>query len=72
MVEIVLERDDCTSCGNCVEIDETLFTFDSDDKATMVGAQRDDDMDELEVEDASIYQQAADACSGECIEVYDD
>ncbi|WP_455644794.1 ferredoxin [Methanosphaera sp.] len=72
MVEIVLEREDCTSCGNCVEIDETLFTFDSDDKATLVGAERDDDVDELEVEDASVYQEAADVCSGECIEVYDD
>ena len=39
MVEIVLDRDECTSCGNCVEVDDSLFTFDSDDKATMIGSE---------------------------------
>ncbi len=72
MVEVVLERDMCTSCGHCVEIDETLFTFDDDDKATIIGSTRDDDMDEIEVDDATIYQKAADNCTGECIEIYDD
>lgn len=72
MAEIVLERTECTSCGNCVEIDETIFTFDTDDKATIIGSERDDDMDEIEVDDPTTYQEAADNCSGECIEVYDD
>lgn len=71
MAEIILERDDCTMCGHCVELDESLFTFDDDDKATLVGSDRDDNVDELEVEDSSIYEEAADNCTGECIEVYD-
>ena len=33
MYEVILEREDCTMCGNCVELDETLFTFDDDDLA---------------------------------------
>ncbi len=72
MYEVILEREDCTMCGNCVEVDETLFTFDSDDKATIVGSERDDDVDELEVDDAEPYKEAADSCTGECIEVYDE
>ncbi len=72
MYEIILEREDCTSCGNCVEIDENKFTFDNDDKATLIGSERDDDVDELSVDDAEIYEQAAEKCSGECIEVYEE
>ncbi|MDD6285505.1 ferredoxin [Candidatus Methanosphaera massiliense] len=72
MVEVVLDREECTSCGNCVEVDETKFTFDDDDKATIIGSERDDGMDEIEVDDASVYEEAAEKCQGECIEVYDD
>ena len=71
MYEVILEREDCTMCGNCVELDETLFTFDDDDLATIVGSTRDDDIDELEIDDIELYKEAADCCSGQCIEVYD-
>ena len=71
MYEVILEREDCTMCGNCVELDETLFTFDDDDLATIVGSTRDDDIDELEMDDMELYKEAADCCSGQCIEVYD-
>ena len=71
MYEVILEREDCTMCGNCVELDETLFTFDDDDLATNVGSTRDDDIDELEIDDIELYKEAADCCSGQCIEVYD-
>lgn len=72
MYQIILERDDCTMCGHCVELDETLFNFDDDDKATLIGSERDGNTDELMVEDAEIYQEAEDNCTGECIEVYED
>ncbi|WP_455645000.1 ferredoxin [Methanosphaera sp.] len=72
MYEVVLEREDCTMCGNCIEIDDTLFAFDDDDLATLIGSTRDDDVDEIEVDDAEIYKEAADNCTGECIEVYDE
>lgn len=71
MYEVILEREDCTMCGNCVELDETLFTFDDDDLATIVGSTRDDDIDELEIDDIELYKEAVDCCSGQCIEVYD-
>ena len=71
MYEVILEREDCTMCGNCVELDETLFTFDDDDLATIVGSTRDDDIDVLEIDDIELYKEAADCCSGQCIEVYD-
>ena len=71
MYEVILEREDCTMCGNCVELDETLFTFDDDDLATIVGSTRDDDIDELEIDDIELYKEAADCCSGKCIEVYE-
>lgn len=72
MYDVILEREDCTMCGNCVELDDTLFTFDDDDYATLVGSTRDDDVDELETDDIEIYKEAADCCTGECIEVYDE
>ena len=72
MYEVILERDDCTMCGHCVEIDETKFTFDDDDKATLIGSKRDDNTDELTVEDATIYEEAEENCTGECIEVYEE
>ncbi|AWX32140.1 ferredoxin [Methanosphaera sp. BMS] len=71
MAQIILERDECTMCGHCVELDESLFTFDDDDRATLVGSERDDNVDELEVEDTAIYEEAEENCTGECIEVYD-
>lgn len=72
MYEVILERDDCTMCGHCVEIDETKFTFDDDDKATLIGSKREDNTDELKVEDPSIYEEAEENCTGECIEVYEE
>lgn len=72
MYEIILERDDCTMCGNCVEIDETKFTFDTDNKATIIGSERDDNTDEITVDDAETYIEAEENCQGECIEVYDE
>ena len=71
MFVVFLVWEDCTMCGNCVELDETLFTFDDDDLATIVGSTRDDDIDELEIDDIELYKEAADCCSGQCIEVYD-
>lgn len=72
MYEVILEREDCTSCGHCVEIDETKFNFDDDDKATLIGSERDDNVDELTVEEAEVYEEAAENCTGECIEVYEE
>ena len=72
MATVILERDNCTMCGHCAEIDETLFNFDDDDKAMLIGAERDDNVDEIEVDDISVYEEAEDNCTGMCIEVYDD
>ena len=72
MYEVILEREDCTSCGHCVELDESKFSFDDDDKATLIGSERDDNVDELTTEEAEIYEEAAENCSGECIEVYEE
>ena len=55
-----------------IYVDETLFTFDDDDRATIVGSNRDGDVDELEIDDIEVYTEAAENCSGECIEVYDE
>ncbi|RAP52218.1 MAG: ferredoxin, partial [Methanosphaera sp. rholeuAM130] len=54
------------------DLDETLFTFDDDDRATIVGSSRDGEVDELEIDDIEVYTEAAENCSGECIEVYDE
>ncbi len=72
MYEVILVRDDCTMCGHCIDVDDTLFEFDDDDRATIIGSTRDDEIDEYEVDDIEIYKEAADNCLGECIEVYDD
>ncbi|MCD7781760.1 MAG: ferredoxin [Methanosphaera sp.] len=73
MYEVILERDDCMMCGHCVEVDDSLFAFDQeDDLATLIGSTREDDIDEIEVDDVEVYKEAADLCTGECIEVFDD
>ena len=72
MYEVILEQEECMMCGNCVELDDYLFTFDDDDRATLIGSEREDDVDELEVDDIEVYKEAAAICSAECIEVLDD
>ncbi len=72
MYQVILERDDCTMCGHCVEIDETKFNFDDDDKAMLIGAEREDNVDEIQVEEVDIYEEAEDKCTGQCIEVYEE
>lgn len=72
MYQVILERDDCTMCGHCVEIDETKFNFDDDDKAMLIGAEREDNVDEIQVEEVDIYEEAEDNCTGQCIEVYEE
>ncbi|RAP48139.1 MAG: ferredoxin [Methanosphaera sp. rholeuAM6] len=72
MYQVILERDDCTMCGHCVEIDETKFNFDEDDRAMIIGAQREDNVDELTVEESEIYEEAEENCTGQCIEVFEE
>ena len=72
MYEINLERDDCTMCGNCVKVDKEKFTFDDDDRTTLIGSQREDNIDIITVEEAEIYKEAEENCSGECILVLED
>ncbi|MDO5851623.1 MAG: ferredoxin [Methanobacteriaceae archaeon] len=72
MYDVILERDECKMCGHCVELDETVFNFDDDDKATLIGSEREDDVDEISVDDITIYQDAQTTCTGDCIEIYDE
>jgi ferredoxin len=72
MYQVILERDNCTMCGHCVEIDESKFNFDDDDKAMIIGAEREDNVDEITVEDVEVYEEAEENCTGQCIEVFEE
>jgi ferredoxin len=56
--ELVIDRDECTSCGQCADDLPDVFEMDDDDIASVknsAGASEDDIQEEI------------DACPGECI-----
>lgn len=49
--KVVIERDKCTSCENCVEECPEYFELDDEGLSHLIGSKRVDDNDELELED---------------------
>lgn len=71
--KVVIERDKCTSCGNCEEECSEFFELDSSDGLShLLGSKKIDDNDELEVEDPDCCLDAALSCPVICIHVYDE
>jgi ferredoxin len=56
--EVVIDRDECTSCGQCADDLPDVFAMDDDDIATVVAGHAGSEDD---------IQEEIDACPGECI-----
>ncbi len=70
--KVVIERDKCTSCENCVEECPEYFELDDEGLSHLIGSKRVDDNDELELKDADCCLDAALSCPVVCIHVYED
>ena len=55
--EVYIDRDECTSCGQCADDLPEIFAVDDDDIAIVVGHNGSEDE----------IQEEIDACPGECI-----
>ena len=58
MREVYIEKDECTSCGQCADDLPEVFAMDDDDIAIVIEGHNGDE-DEI--------QEEIDACPGECI-----
>ena len=56
--EVVIDRDECTSCGQCSDDLPDVFAMDDDDIAVVVAGHAGSEDD---------IQEEIDACPGECI-----
>jgi ferredoxin len=72
MFKIVIERDNCTSCGSCEDVCPELFELDETSIAHIIGSERIDNKDELETEDQRCSVDAAESCPVMIIHVYED
>lgn len=70
--KVVVERIECTSCGNCEEECPEYFEIDGEGLSHIKGSERIDDNDELELDDADCCLDAALSCPVVCIHVYED
>lgn len=69
MNKITHERDKCIGCGACASICPSYWTMGDDGKSDLKGANQLDSTEnfELEIEDLSCNNDAADACPVQCI-----
>ena len=70
--KIVIERNDCTSCGNCELECPEYYEMDQEGLAHLKGSKRVDKNDELELEDIDCCLEAALSCTAMCVHVYED
>ncbi|HTX60855.1 MAG TPA: ferredoxin, partial [Methanobacterium sp.] len=71
-MKVVVERSECTSCGNCEEECPKYFEIDQEGLSHIPGSERVGDNDELELDDADCCLDAALSCPVVCIHVYED
>lgn len=67
MAKIKLEREKCIGCGSCQALCPKYFELKEDGKSSVVGAQREGEIDILETEKIECADQAAQACPAQCI-----
>ncbi|MDD1774430.1 MAG: ferredoxin [Methanobacterium sp.] len=70
--KVVIERDECTSCGNCEDECPELFQLDEGGIAHLKNSARVNNNDELYLEDPDCSLDAALNCPVVCIHVYED
>ncbi len=70
--KLVVERDKCTSCGSCVDLCPELFELDESGISHIIGSERFEKMDELEMEEEKCGVDAAESCPVMCIHLYEE
>ncbi len=70
--KVVVERNECTSCGNCEEECPEYFEIDAEGLSHLLNSARKGDNDELEVDESDCVLEAAFSCPVVCIHVYED
>lgn len=72
MFKVVVERDRCTSCGSCEDLCPELFELDEGGIAHIIGSERVDNKDVIEMEEETCSLDAAESCPVMIIHVYED
>ena len=69
--KVVVERDKCTSCGSCEDLCPELFELDEGGIAHIIGSERVENNDELEMKEENCSVDAAESCPVMIIHVYE-
>ncbi len=70
--KVVVERDKCTSCGSCEDLCPELFELDEGGITHIIGSERVENNDELEMKEENCSVDAAESCPVMIIHVYED
>ena len=71
MFKLVVERDRCTSCGSCEDLCPELFELDEGGISHIIGSERVENNDELEMEEEKCSLDAAESCPVMVIHLYE-
>ncbi len=72
MFKLIIERERCTSCGSCEDLCPELFELDKDGISHIIGSERVENNDELELDEEKCSLDAAESCPVMIIHVYED
>lgn len=70
--KVVVERDKCTSCGSCEDLCPELFELDEGGIVHIIGSERVENNDVIEMEELECSLDAAESCPVMIIHVYED
>jgi len=69
MAKIIHDRDACIGCGTCAAVCSKYWKMSKDGKSELIGANKNGNMYELEVNAIECNQDAAEACPVNCIHI---
>ena len=69
MAKIIHDRDACIGCGTCAAVCSKHWKMGSDGKSELIGAKKNGNQYELEVNPVACNQDAAEACPVNCIHI---
>ena len=70
--KVVIERNECTSCGNCEDECPEYFEIDTAGLSHLLNSERIGNNDVLVMEESNCVLEAALSCPVVCIHVYED